>query len=154
MNGLFKVKPKHLRWISFLRYSDVDLLVFPIIPLLNNPSASHQIFFYLMWKCPSPVDAIFLHFCSFSYCWIMNSDLNWCSSGIVLVDRPLLGRFTTVPSFLHLWIITLTVVHQAGFTQGLRNGFVTLSRLMMLFLSCSWVILDPLDDLLRDFLIQ
>ncbi len=29
--------------------------------------------------------------------------------GVILVGRPLLGRFTTVPSFLHLWIMALTV---------------------------------------------
>ncbi len=33
-----------------------------------------------------------------------------CALGVILVGRPLLGRFTTVPSFLHLWIMALTVV--------------------------------------------
>ncbi len=28
----------------------------------------------------------------------------------LLVGRPLLGRFTTVPSFFYLWIMALTVV--------------------------------------------
>ncbi len=32
------------------------------------------------------------------------------SLGVILVGRPLLGRFSTVPSFLHLWIMALTVV--------------------------------------------
>ncbi len=46
--------------------------------------------------------------------------------GVNLVGQPLLGRFTTVPSFLHLWIMALTVVQ----SQSLRNGFISLSRLV------------------------
>ncbi len=34
-----------------------------------------------------------------------------CALGVILVGQPLLGRLTTVPSFLHLWIMALTVVH-------------------------------------------
>ena len=34
-----------------------------------------------------------------------------CSLGVILVGRPHLGGFTTVPSFLHLWTMALTVVH-------------------------------------------
>uniref|UniRef100_A0A8C4SVY5 BMERB domain containing 1 n=1 Tax=Erpetoichthys calabaricus TaxID=27687 RepID=A0A8C4SVY5_ERPCA len=33
-----------------------------------------------------------------------------CALGVILVGRPLLGRFTTVPCFCHLWIMALTVV--------------------------------------------
>ncbi len=33
-----------------------------------------------------------------------------CTLGVILVGQPLLGRFTPVTSFLHLWIMTLTVV--------------------------------------------
>ncbi len=33
-----------------------------------------------------------------------------CALGVILVGQPLLGRFTTVPDFLHLWIMALTVV--------------------------------------------
>ncbi len=33
-----------------------------------------------------------------------------CALGVILVGRPLLGRFTTVPCFRHLWIMALTVV--------------------------------------------
>ncbi len=33
-----------------------------------------------------------------------------CALGVILVDRPLLRRFTTDPSFLHLWIKALTWV--------------------------------------------
>ncbi len=33
-----------------------------------------------------------------------------CALGVILVGRPLMGRFTTVPSSLHLWIMALTVV--------------------------------------------
>ncbi len=31
-----------------------------------------------------------------------------CALGVILVGQPLLGRFTTGPNFLHLWIMTLT----------------------------------------------
>ncbi len=83
----------------------------------------------LSWN--SPMDAVFAQ--SLSYCWTMNTDLNWgkwglqffrwcsgffmtslmsrhCALGVILVGRPLLGRFTTFPSFLHLWIMALTMV--------------------------------------------
>ena len=33
-----------------------------------------------------------------------------CALGVILVSRPLLGRFSTVPCFCHLWIMALTVV--------------------------------------------
>ncbi len=33
-----------------------------------------------------------------------------CALGVILIGRPLLGRFTTVPCFRHLWIMVLTVV--------------------------------------------
>lgn len=40
--------------------------------------------------------------------------------GGMLVDQPLLGRFTTAPNFLHFEIMALTAVH-------LRSGFRTAS---------------------------
>ncbi len=36
-----------------------------------------------------------------------------------------MGRFTTFPNFLHLWIMALTVVRWSP-----RNGVITLSRLI------------------------
>ncbi len=66
-----------------------------------------------------------------------------CALGVILVGRPLLGRFTTVPCFRHLWIMALTVVRWSP--KGLGNGFITFSRLIDLnyFLShCSWISLD------------
>ncbi len=47
-----------------------------------------------------------------------------CALGEILVGRPLLGRFTTVPCFRHLWIMALTVVRWSP--QSFRNGFITL----------------------------
>lgn len=35
----------------------------------------------------------------------------WCTLGVIMVSPPLLGSFSTVPSLLHLWIMTLTVVY-------------------------------------------
>ncbi len=32
-----------------------------------------------------------------------------CALGVIVLGRPLQGRFTTVPSFHHLWIMVLTV---------------------------------------------
>ncbi len=43
---------------------------------------------------------------SFMTSWISRH----CTLAVILVGQPLLGRFTTVPSFLHLWIMALTVV--------------------------------------------
>uniref|UniRef100_A0A4W4H0J2 Obscurin like cytoskeletal adaptor 1b n=1 Tax=Electrophorus electricus TaxID=8005 RepID=A0A4W4H0J2_ELEEL len=34
-----------------------------------------------------------------------------CALKVILVSGPILGRFTTVPCFRHLWIMALTVVH-------------------------------------------
>ena len=34
-----------------------------------------------------------------------------CTLGVILVGWPLLGMFTTLPCFLHLWIMAVTVVH-------------------------------------------
>ncbi len=35
--------------------------------------------------------------------------LNHGALGVILVGRPPLGRFATVPSFLHLWLMALAV---------------------------------------------
>ncbi len=50
-----------------------------------------------------------------------------CAVGVILVGQPLLGRFTTVPIFVHLWIMTDRGSLES---QSLRNGFKTLSRLI------------------------
>ncbi len=45
--------------------------------------------------------------------WGLLWPLEWvvaAALGVILVGRPLLGRFTTVPCFCHLWIMALTVV--------------------------------------------
>ncbi len=44
--------------------------------------------------------------CSFITTWMSPH----CTLGVILVGRPLLGRFTNVPNVLHLWIMALTVV--------------------------------------------
>ncbi len=89
------------------------------------------VIFGQQWCLPwnSPMHAIFAQ--PLSYCCIMNTDLNWgkwglqffrCCSGFfydILDESSLLswssfgkvmGRFTTVPSFLPLWIMALTMV--------------------------------------------
>jgi len=43
--------------------------------------------------------------------YFMTSWMNrQCALGVIFVGRPLLGRFTTVPRFLHLWIMALAMV--------------------------------------------
>lgn len=92
----------------------------------------------------SLIDATFAQ--SPSYCSIMISDLKWEKWGLQvfrccspffcdlldesamrswsnLVGRLLLGRFTTVPSSLHLWIISLTVVHWRPKALKMAFGF-------------------------------
>ncbi len=49
-----------------------------------------------------------------------------CTLGVILGGQPLLGRFTTVPSFLHLWIMALTFVRWSPKALG----FITLSKLI------------------------
>ncbi len=66
-----------------------------------------------------------------------------CALGVILVGRPLLGRFTTVPSFLHLWIMALTVVHWSP--KALEMALLPFPDWYMstiLFLICSWISLD------------
>ncbi len=49
-----------------------------------------------------------------------------CALGVILVGQPLMGRFTTVPSFLHLWIMALTVVRWSPKAlEWLYNPFQT-----------------------------
>ena len=74
------------------------------------------------------LDAIFAQ--SLSYCWIMNTDLNWgkwglqcfrgcpwwiclCAPGLILVGRPWEGSplLCYVPCLDNLWIMALTGVH-------------------------------------------
>ncbi len=50
-----------------------------------------------------------------------------CTLGVILVDWLLLERFTTVTSFLHLWIMALTMVRSSP--KALEMAF-TLSRLI------------------------
>ncbi len=48
-----------------------------------------------------------------------------CALGVILVGRPLLGRFTTVPCFCH------NGSHCGSLeSQSFRNGFITFSRLI------------------------
>lgn len=79
----------------------------------------------------SAMQAIFAD--SLYYGGVMNTDLNeenkacssldgvvrsfvtsWmsrhCALGVILFGRPLLGRFTTVPCFCHLWIMAFIVI--------------------------------------------
>lgn len=97
--------------------------------------------------------------------WIMNFDLkcnNWgfqffrccngffvtswmsrrCTHGVILTDRPLMGRFTSVLRFLNLWIMAFTVVN---WKKNPGNGFVTQNDrcewLYHLFLGCFWDLL-------------
>lgn len=52
----------------------------------------------------------FFRFC-FWLTWSKSWMSCWCALGVILVDWALLGRIKTVPCFLHLWRLTLTVVH-------------------------------------------
>ncbi len=67
--------------------------------------------------------------CSSSYLFLGSFMTSWmsrhCALGVILVGRLLMGRFTTFPNFLHLWIMALTVVRWSP-----RNGVITLSRLI------------------------
>lgn len=48
----------------------------------------------------------------------------WCVIGVILEHRTPLGKFAAVPCSPHLWIMAL------WFSQNLRNGSVTLSRMI------------------------
>ncbi len=102
---------------------------------------------FLPWN--SPMDADFAQ--SLSYCWIMNTDLNWgkwglqffsCCSGFFydLLDEPSLrswsnlGRLATPGKVHHCYKFSPFVDNGSDCgsleSQSLRNGFITLSRLI------------------------
>uniref|UniRef100_A0A8B9KUX4 ADAM metallopeptidase with thrombospondin type 1 motif, 17 n=1 Tax=Astyanax mexicanus TaxID=7994 RepID=A0A8B9KUX4_ASTMX len=56
------------------------------------------------------------HTCQYRYCS--------CPFGVISVSRSLLRRFTSVPCFLHLWIIALTVC-SSDCGRGIRKRTVT-----------------------------
>ncbi len=103
------------------------------------------------WLLPwnSPMDAVFAH--SLSYCWIMNTDLNWgkwglqffrCCSGFFydLMDESSLrswsnfGRPATPGKVHHCYKFSPFVDNGSDRgsleSQSLRNGFITLSTLI------------------------
>ncbi len=112
----------------------------------------------------SPMDAIFAQ--SLSYCWIMNTDLNWskwglqffrCCSGFFydLLDESSLlswsnfGRPATPGKVQHCSKSSPFMDNGSDRgsleSQSLRNGFITLSRLIHVnyfVLICSWISLD------------
>ncbi len=53
--------------------------------------------------CDIAVIATALVLGSFMTSWMSRR----CALGVILLGRPLLGRFTAIPSFLHLWIMAL-----------------------------------------------
>ncbi len=112
------------------------------------------------------MDAVFAQ--SLSYCWIMNTDLNWgkwglhffrCCSGFFydLLDESSLRSWNNFgrpaspgkvhhcsPSFLHLWIIALIFwywIIVRWSPKALEMAFITLSKLIHVNY-CSWISLD------------
>ncbi len=109
------------------------------------------VLFGQQWLLPwnSPMDAVFAQ--SLSYCWIMNTDLNWgkwglqffrCCSAFFydLLDESSLrswsnfGRPATPGKVHHCYKFSPFVDngsdHGSLESQSLRNGFITLSRLI------------------------
>ncbi len=127
---------------------------------------SIYVLFGQQWLLPlnSPMDAVFAQ--SLSYCWIVNTDLNWgkwdlqffrCCSGFFydLLDESLLrsrsyfGRPAT-PGKVHHCSKCSPFVDKGSDrgsleSQRLINGFIPLSRLIHVnyfVLICSWIYLD------------
>ncbi len=127
---------------------------------LGKCETSLCVLFGQPWLLPwnSPMDAVFAQ--SLSYCWIMNTDLNWgkwglqffrCFSGFFydLLDELSLcswsnfGRPATPGKVHHCSKFSPFVDNGSDRgsleSQSLRNGFITLSRLInvnYLFLIC------------------
>ncbi len=119
---------------------------------LANVRQDFCVLFGQQWLLPwnSPVDAVFAQ--SLSYCWIMNTDLNWgkwglqffrCCSGFFynLLDESSLrswsnfGRPVTLVGQVHHCYKFSPFVDNGSDcgsleSQRLRNGFITLSRLI------------------------
>ncbi len=115
--------------------------------LFGKCEASLCVIFDQKWLLSSPMDAVFAQ--PLSYCWIMNTDLNWgkwglqffrCCSGFFydLIDESTLrswsncGRRVTPGKVHHCYKFSLFVDNGSYRgsleSQILRNGFITLSR--------------------------
>lgn len=53
-----------------------------------------------------------------------------CVLRVILVGQPILWSLITVPSFLYLWVLGPTSHRGSLESQSLRNGFVSLSRMI------------------------
>ncbi len=112
--------------------------------LFGKCEANLCVIFDQKWLLSSPMDAVFAQ--TLSYCWIMNTDLNWglqffrCCSGFFydLIDESTLrswsncGRPVTPGKVHHCYKFSLFVDNGSYRgsleSQILRNGFITLSR--------------------------
>ncbi len=63
-----------------------------------------------------------------------------CTLGVIFVGQPLPGRFTTVPSLIHLWIMALTVIRWSPKALDMAlEPFPDWHMSTILFLICSWI---------------
>ncbi len=76
----------------------------PFLPILFRIVESRTLALIEASEACSSIDVVLG---SFMTSWMSRH----CALGVILVGQPLLGRLTTVPTFLHLWIMALTVVH-------------------------------------------
>ena len=116
--GIIKIMlyGKHKTAVFFLVSSGFRLSILPRMPFLPSPPS----YCWITHARPAVLSMLF-RLLLWPPVWLV------ITLGVILVGRPLLGRFTTVPCFLHLWIMAVTVVPWSP--KALDNGFVTVFRL-------------------------
>ncbi len=97
-----------LRWafMFFLLSSGFGLGTLPCRPFLPSLFLMVESWTLTLTEASEACSSLDVVVGSFVTSWMSRR----CALGVILVGRPLLGRFTTVPCFLHLWIMALTVV--------------------------------------------
>ncbi len=97
-----------LRWafMFFLLSSGFGLGTLPCRPFLPSLFLMVESWTLTLTEASEACSSLDVVVGSFVTSWMSRS----CALGVILVGRLLLGRFTTVPCFRHLWIMALTVV--------------------------------------------
>ncbi len=97
-----------LRWafMFFLLSSGFRLGTLPCRPFLPSLFLMVESWTLTLTEASEACSSLDVVVGSFVTSWMSRC----CALGVILFGRPLLGRFTTVPCFRHLWIMALTVV--------------------------------------------
>ncbi len=114
--GIIKMANVRRAFVFFLVSSGFCLGTLPWMPFLPSLFLIVESWTLTLIEASEACSSLDVVLVSFMTSWMSRH----CALGVILVGQPLLGRFTSVTSFLHLWIMS----------QSLRHSFITLSRLI------------------------